>query len=89
MFLETYKKINVIYCRPDGNIFDPELPGVAEDVHVGGEPPVVSVARHPVGQQVDVSVPQPGDRPVAQVGDGAHHPDVLAHHGPHHPLALA
>ena len=82
------KKINVILYRPDRNIFDPQLPGVAHNVHVGREPLVVGVAAHPVGQQVDVSVPQPGDRPVTEVGDGAHHPDVLPHHGPHHSLTL-
>ena len=64
------------------------MPGVAGDVHVGREPLVVGVAAHAVGQQVDVSVPQPGDGPVAQVGDGAHHPDVLPHHRPDHTLTL-
>ena len=88
VFRKIKKKINVILYRPDGNIFDPQLPGVTGDVHVGREPLVVGVAADTVGQQVDVSVPQPGDRPVAQVGDGAHHPDVLPHYGPHHTLTL-
>ena len=68
---------------PAGHVLDPELPGVGQHVHVGGEPLVVSVAGDPVSQQVNVPVPQPGDRPVAEVGDGAHHPDVLPKDGPH------
>lgn len=74
---------------PGGDILNSELPRVGQDVHVGGESPVVGVAGDAVCQEVNVPVPQPGDGPVAEVGDGAHHPDVLAHHGPHHPLALA
>ena len=71
---------------PGGDILNSELPRVGQDVHVGGESPVVGVAGDPVCQEVNVPVPQPGDGPVAEVGDGAHHPDVLPQHGPH--LAL-
>ena len=71
---------------PAGHILYPELPGVGEEVHVGGEPLVIRVAGDPVCQEVDVPVPQPGDSPVAEVRDGAHHPDVLPQHGPDLPL---
>ena len=64
------------------------MPGVTDDIHIGREPLVVSVAAHAVGEQVDVPVPQPRDGPVAQVGDGAHHPDVLPCYRPHHSLTL-
>ena len=48
---------------PEGDVLDPELPGVGVQVHVGREALVVGVALHPVGQQVDVSVAHPGHRP--------------------------
>ena len=48
---------------PEGDVLDPELPGVGVQVHVGGEALVVGVALHPVRQQVDVSVAHPRHRP--------------------------
>ena len=51
-----------------------------------GEPLVIGVAVLARGEEVDVAVPDPGDRPVPQVGDGARQPDVLATHRPHCPV---
>jgi len=54
-----------------------------------GEPLVICVAVLARGEEVDVPVPDPGHRPVPQVGDGAGQPDILPTHRPYRPVGGA
>ena len=65
-----------------GHISDPKLPCVAHQRMVSREPPVVSVTVSSHGEEVNVPVPHPGHRPVAQIEDIAGQPNVLSQHRP-------